>query len=85
MRPTCFWKLREGALVAEAEARGDFADLRTLLLQRFTRGLDAQLDDERLRTAAEGLDELPVESARRDVEHVGEFLHHMLSRKCSRM
>src|SRR4051795_3697728 len=68
-------QLREGALAAKTVGACHFVDLRVFALQRFARGLDAQLHDERLRTAAEGAHELPMQLPRRNVDGVRQLLH----------
>jgi hypothetical protein len=65
----------EAALVVEAEVGGDLADLRVFVLEGLARGLDAELHDEGLRAAAEGLDEFAVKLAWAEVDLLSEILH----------
>lgn len=65
----------EAALVVEAEVGGDLADLGVLVLEGLARSLDAELHDEGLGAATEGLDEFPVKLAGAEVDLLSEILH----------
>src|SRR5439155_3342805 len=65
--------LRERTLIAEAGFARDFADEAVVLLEQFARGLDAHFQNERLRAAAESLNELAVQLPRRKVRARREF------------
>jgi hypothetical protein len=52
--------MSKAALIVKAKVDGDLADLGVLMLERLARGLNAQLHDEGLRAASEGLNEFAV-------------------------